>query len=94
MVSCQCFPPAGPPDAIVLDLDAGDLTAGQTYPVREMPIILSGDFYVWVNLYMEGGGEWAPVNGVDYLGYTATPVTLDGSPLAFDDIVLELANDF
>ena len=94
VVLYESIPPAGPPDGIVLDLEAGDLTAGQTYAVREMPIILSGEFYVWVNLYMEGGGEWAPVNGVDYLGYTDTPVTLDGSPLAFDDIVLELAQDF
>jgi len=94
VVLYESIPPAGPPDAIVIDTAAGELAAGETYSVREMPIILTGEFYVWVNLYMEGGGEWAPVNGVDYLGYTEVPLTLDGSPISFEDIPLELAQDF
>ena len=41
---------------------------------------------------MEGGGEWLPVNDVDYTGSDPDPKTFDGAPISFDDIVLELAN--
>jgi len=54
----------------------------------------------WIRAYpqiqakprMEGGGEWLPVNDVDYTGSDPDPKTFDGAPISFDDIVLELAN--
>ena len=94
IVLYSSVPPAGPPDGIIAEVSAPDLDAGGTYPVRVLPALFNGDYYIWVNLYMEGGGEWAPVNGVDYAGYTPTPITFDGSPVSFDDISLNLASGF
>ena len=41
---------------------------------------------------MEGGGEWTPVNGIDFTGNSAQPVTLGGDALQFDDITLQIAS--
>ena len=86
------LPPAGPPDGIVVQIDAPDIMSGYRFPIREMPVLYTGEYYLWVNLYMEGGGEWTPVNGVDFTGSTSTPVVLDGTPIEFGDIELELAS--
>ena len=94
IVLYSSVPPAGPPDGIIAEVETPELNAGGTYPVRVLPALFNGDYYIWVNLYMDGGGEWAPVNGVDYAGYTAAPVTFDGSPVSFDDISLTLASGF
>ena len=94
IVLYSSVPPAGPPDGIIAEVTAPELAAGGTYPVRVLPALFNGDYYIWVNLYMEGGGEWAPVNGIDYAGYTATPITFDGSPVSFEDISLTLAEGF
>ena len=52
----------------------------------------TGEYYIWVNLYMEGGGEWMPVNEVDYTGATPAPLTLDGTVGEFDPITVEVAS--
>ena len=91
IVLYSSIPPAGPPEGIVEEVSNPELSPGGRYPVRVLPALFNGDYYVWVNLYMEGGGEWAPVDGVDYLGYTAEPVNFDGTAISFADISLSLA---
>ena len=91
IVLYETIPPQGPPDGIVAELDTPELSAGDSFPVQIQPAIFNGDYYVWVNLYMDGGGEWQPVNGVDYVGYTADPVVFDGTAISFNDISLSLA---
>ena len=88
------IPPAGPPDGIIAEIDTPLLTAGDSYPVRVLPALFNGDYYVWVNLYMEGGGEWLPVNGIDYTGSTSDPISFDGSAVSFEDIPLNLATSW
>ena len=92
VVLYSSIPPAGPPDGIIVEIENPDLTPGGTFPVRILPALFNGEYYVWVNLYMEGGGEWAPVNGVDYIGATNAPIAFDGTPVSFDDISLSLAS--
>ena len=92
VVLYQSIPPAGPPDGIIVEIENPDLTPGGTFPVRILPALFNGEYYVWVNLYMEGGGEWAPVNGVDYIGSTGATIAFDGTPVSFDDISLSLAS--
>jgi hypothetical protein len=91
VVLYSSVPPAGPPDGIIVEIDDPDLRAGENYPIRVLPALFNGEYHVWVNLYMEDGGEWMPVNGIDYTGSTATPLSFDGSAVTFDDISLELA---
>jgi len=88
------IPPAGPPDGIIAEIDTPVLTAGDSYPVRVLPALFNGDYYVWVNLYMEGGGEWLPLNGIDYTGSTSDPISFDGSAVSFEDIPLNLATNW
>ena len=92
IVLYSSVPPAGPPDGIILEVDGPDLQPGDTYPVRVLPALFNGEYYVWVNLYMEGGGEWMPINGVDYTGSTAAPISFDGAAVAFEDIDLSIAS--
>ena len=86
------IPPAGPPNAILAEIPAPSMGPNEMYPVRLAPMIETGEYYIWANLYMDGGGEWAPVNDVDYTGSTAAPVSLLGESFAFEDITLEIAS--
>lgn len=83
--------PAGPPNVTVTEIDAPAVVAGEPYEIEFSPLIATGEYYVWVFLYMEGGGEWAPVSGVDYVGHTAELVTFDREAVNFPSIVLEMA---
>ena len=49
------------------------------------------EYCVWVLLYMEGGGEWAPVSGVDDVGHSDTTLSFDGQAIAFPLIALDVA---
>ena len=85
--------PAGPPNVTVTEIDAPAVAPGEMFPVEFSPLIATGEYYVFVFLYMEGGGEWAPVPGVDFFGHTTEPITFDGSPVDFPAINLEMAEE-
>ena len=86
------IPPAGPPIYTLAEIDTPTLIAGETYEIAIHPVTAVGEYYVWFNMYMDGGGEWIPVNGVDYTGSTAGKLTFDGSPVSFDAVTLEVAS--
>ncbi len=85
-------PPAGPPDAILAEIEAPALAPCERFPVIVQPMLETGEYYVWANLYMEGGGSFIPVNGVDYTGVTDSTQTFDGSPFLSPDLRLNLAS--
>jgi hypothetical protein len=86
------IPPAGPPFYTVLEEEQPVLAAGGRYKVRVRPVLETGDFYIWSNLYMEGGGRFIPSNGIDFVGNLDEPIPFDGSPVLFDDFRLEIAS--
>jgi hypothetical protein len=86
------IPPAGPPSAILAEIDAPDLEPGARFPLVVQPVTAQGEYYLWLNLYMEGGGTWVPVNDIDYTGNTAEPLDFSGAPVVFDPIALEVAS--
>ena len=92
IVLYDSIPPAGPPAYIIEEIEQPNIAPGQPYQIASSPVLASGDYYVWFNLYMEGGGEWVPVNDVDYTGSTSTSIAFDGSPVVFDAVSLELAS--
>ena len=54
---------------------------------------LSGDYFVNVGLYMQGGGAAAPKAGVDFSASTSHAQALSSAPTALDEMmVLELAH--
>ena len=83
--------PAGPPNVTVIEIDAPAVADGQPYALEFSPLIATGEYYVWVFLYMEGGGEWAPVSNVDYVGHSDNMITFDGEAVNFPAITLALA---
>ena len=83
--------PAGPPNVTVTEIATPEVVAGEAYEIEFAPLIATGSYYIFVFLYMEGGGEWAPVSGIDYHGNTSEPIVFDGSPVMFSDINLSLA---
>ena len=83
--------PAGPPNVVVTEIAAPEVVAGEAYRIEFSPLIETGEYYLFVFLYMEGGGEWAPVSGIDYVGHTTQTITFDGSPITFPNITVEMA---
>ena len=91
VVLYDTIPPAGPPQHILTEIENPELVAGEKFQVAVHPVLASGEYYIWINLYMEGGGEWVPVNDVEYIGATGESVIFDGSSVQFDNITLEIA---
>ena len=86
------IPPTGSPDLVVTQIDNPTVVAGEKYPIRIYPFLDSGEYYIWVNMYMMDGGEYQPVNDVDYTGHSEEMVMLEGGAFKFDDILLDLAS--
>ena len=83
--------PAGPPAVTVAEIEDPEVNTGGSYEVEISPLVATGEYYIWVFLYMEGGGEWMPTSGIDYSGHSSEPYMFDGSPITFTDISLTLA---
>lgn len=86
------IPPAGPPAAVLGEIAGPDLQPGARFPVVVQPVTAQGSYYLWFNLYMEGGGNWVPVNDIDYTGYAEAPFDFEGPPIVFEPIQLEVAS--
>lgn len=86
------IPPQGMPDAILGDIPLPVLAPCERFPIVLQPMLETGDYYLWVNVYMDGGGSFIPVNDIDYTGASAAPLSLTGAPFLFEDIGLTLAS--
>ena len=85
------LPPQGPPNLILARIASPSLGANERYPIRVHPFLETGEYFVYVSLYMDGGGEFQPVPGVDYIGQTPTKINFDGVALDFGEIEMVLA---
>ena len=86
------LPPMGPPAGILLQENAPTVTAGATLHADGDPAGLSGDYYVLVVLFMQGGGTQAPKSGVDHLATSAAKVHFDGNAVDLGELDLALAH--
>ena len=84
--------PTGAPDVVLTQIPSPSVTPGELYPIRVFPFLDTGDFHLWVFIYVEGGGTNRPINGVDYMGNPGSPITFDGQALEFDTVVVEPAS--
>ena len=91
MVVEPTLPPMGPPAAILLQENAPTVTAGATLSVAGDPSGVTGDYYVLVVLFMQGGGTQAPKSGVDYVATSAAKVHFDGTSVDLGTLDLALA---
>jgi hypothetical protein len=82
--------PAGMPDAFLATVSEPGIDAAHPYALKVTDIAVTGTFYFYAALYMEGGGTMEPVAGVDYVG-TAGPLNVDGlSAINLGDIQMNL----
>lgn len=88
----ESIPPAGPPAYILDEIETPTMSAGSSYPIAVHPVLATGEYYLWFNLYMEGGGEWVPVNDIDYTGYVSEPILFSGGAVEFNGVTLEVAS--
>lgn len=88
------IPPTASPEVLITQIENPSVTPGERYPIRAYPFLDTGEYYLWINLYMEGGGIARPINGVDYTGYLSEKSTFDGQPFDFGTITLDFASGF
>jgi hypothetical protein len=84
-------PVAGPPAGILYQEENPTLTAGEALTVHGDATGIDGSYYVVVVLYMQGGGQFTPTNGVDYETQSPTKVTFAGAAVDIGTMNLELA---
>jgi len=85
------LPPQGPPDAVLMRVGTPSLNAGERYPLRVHPVLESGQYFLYVSLYMEGGGQYQPMVGIDYIGTSAEKLNFSGGALKFEEIEMIVA---
>jgi protoheme ferro-lyase len=95
------LPIMGPPAAVLADISNGDidgdgigdvdniLSASKNLPLAISDAGLTGEYHVVVVLYMEGGGTFQPLPGIDYMG-ASQKVTLGQGQVSVD-LLLQLA---
>lgn len=88
----ESLPPQGPPLGILAIIEDGiELGAGMPHELTLDDVDQSGNYFVYVALYNEGGGTFQPVPGVDYIGTTASKVSFKGDALNLGAIELKVA---
>jgi hypothetical protein len=91
VVGANSVPIAGPPAAVFLIDDAPAPVAGQAMHLELDTSGASGDLYVVAVLYQEGGGQFQPEPGVDYVAQSAASFHFTGAPMELGSLDLALA---
>ena len=84
------LPPMGPPDVILAQVSMPTIGVDQPYAIELHPVTATGAYHLFVSLYMEGGGDWMPVSGIDYMLATDA-ITFAGTAVNLGELNLELA---
>jgi len=85
------LPPLGPPTVFLFDEDAPDFTPGEAiemYLQDDVPD--SGEYFLFSVLYDQGGGEWMPEPGIDYVATSDAPYVFDGQGLDVGEVNFSL----
>lgn len=85
MTLYKSIPPTTPPDGIAGLFPEPALSAGDDAHLSLSDSNQSGDFFVVGALFMPGGGNVIPVDGVDYFAFSSKPYHLDGTALNIDE---------
>ncbi len=92
VVLSRTMPLAGPPAGILLSEDAPVLSAGGVRTLQlDTSATQGGPFYIVAVLFMQGGGQQAPMAGVDYAGYSTRTFTFAGAAQELGRVDLALA---
>ena len=84
------LPPMGPPNVILAQVTDPNIGIDQPYAVELHPVTATGSYHLFVSLYMEGGGEWMPASGIDYMLETEA-LSFEGTAVNLGEMTLSLA---
>lgn len=94
----DALPPAGPPLVVATVIDEPAIAADHTFELTATELeeadpadLLPGNYYVYVVLYVEGGGQFQPEPGIDYVAWTETKQHLGEEAVNLPDMMLGLA---
>lgn len=91
VVGVQHVPPAGPPDAVFL-LDSMPMPhGGQPMTLSLDTSSAMGALYVVAVLYQQGGGQYSPKSGVDYVAQSASTFNFTGDAMDLGTLDLVIA---
>jgi hypothetical protein len=90
VVVTPTVPIAGPPAGILFQAKSPAITAGQPVTLHGDTTGVSGKYYVVVVLYMEGGGQFSPMAGVDYEAQSSSAVTFEGTAIDLGTLPMAL----
>jgi hypothetical protein len=91
IIGVKKLPVGGPPDAVFLVDDKPAPAAGQAMALTLDTSAAMGDLYVVAVLYQQGGGQFTPKSGVDYVAQSAQTFHFTGAPIALGTLTLTLA---
>ena len=86
----DALPPAGPPNGIAAVIENPTIGVGMTMDIEATDVMPAGDWFLYVVLYDEGGGEYQPVANVDYVVQTEGKVHVGDEPLNMPDMTVSL----
>lgn len=82
------LPPAGPPSQIFATIDHPAISPTQPFQMEADNLQVNGSYYVYVVLYDQGGGQFLPAAGIDYVGATQQKVTFGDAPVNLGALTL------
>ena len=91
VIVSSSVPVAGPPAGILYQKENPTVTAGEALTFDGDATGIDGSYYVVVVLYMQGGGQFTPTNGVDYETQSTAKITFSGSAVDLGTMSLQLA---
>ncbi len=84
-------PPDGPPIDVAALMEMPAIEIGSPLEMEARDMQVSGSYFVYIALYVEGGGNFVPVPGVDYVWQSEQKFTFGGGPINLGDVEFELA---
>ncbi len=92
IVTEGALPPMGPPAGVLYQENSPTVTAGEMLHLTLDTSGASGDYYLLVVLYMQGGGMFTPKAGVDYQAASTTKLHFDGKKHDLGELDLALTH--
>ncbi len=94
----ESLPPQGPPLVVISIVDQPVIAPGQHYELTATELseedpadYLPGDYYVYVVLYNQGGGQFVPVAGIDYTVETTAKRRVGEAAVNLPDMMFGMA---
>lgn len=91
VVGAKNVPISGPPDSVFLLDNMPMPHAGMSMNLSLDTSTATGSLYVVVVLYQQGGGQYSPKSGVDYVAQSASTFNFTGAPMDLGSLDLVIA---